>query len=113
MSIIGKLLNSLLGVIDENELKRVLSNRPFLVDVRTKGEFEGGSIKEAINIPVNEIEHAYKKLSNKTTIVVFCRSGIRSKQALSVLKQMGIENVINGGSLQNLNRVIQKINNVV
>lgn len=110
---IKKLLSRLLGIIDENEWKRILSNRPYLVDVRTKGEFEGGSIKGAINIPVNEIEHAYKKLSNKTTIVVFCRSGIRSKQALSVLKQMGIENVINGGSLQNLNRVIQKINSAI
>jgi phage shock protein E len=110
---IKKLLSRLLGIIDENEWKRILSNCSYLVDVRTKGEFEGGSIKGAINIPVNEIEHAYKKLSNKTTIVVFCRSGIRSKQALSVLKQMGIENVINGGSLQNLNRVIQKINSAI
>jgi len=74
----------------------------FLVDVRTAEEFQSGSVANAINIPLNEIESNLDKFSGKEHIVVFCRSGNRSNKAKKKLEENGISNVTNGGSLQDV-----------
>ena len=59
------------------------------LDVRTSQEFKyEGSIKNALLIPVNDLEkitmlEAYKSKS----IIVYCRSGRRSKMATKLLKK--------------------------
>ncbi|WP_300669382.1 rhodanese-like domain-containing protein [Soonwooa sp.] len=95
-------LKKILGFEDSKKLVEVIKNGAVLIDVRSKGEFASGSIKNAVNIPLNEIQNQKNKLKNQENIVVFCRSGIRSKQAQSILKQAGFEKVFNGGSLQNM-----------
>ncbi len=110
---IMQLLNQLIGRKDETELNEFLSAHSYLVDVRTEAEFRGGSIEGAVNIPLSDIKRKHEKLIGKTNIVVFCRSGIRSKAAVLALKEMGIKKVINGGSLQNLSKAIQKTKKVV
>ena len=97
-----KFLKNIFGFEDSEKLVEIIKNGAVLIDVRSKGEFASGSIKNAVNIPLNEISNQKSKLENKENIVVFCRSGMRSKQAQSILKQVGIENVFNGGSLQNM-----------
>lgn len=74
----------------------------FLVDVRQPEEFKQGSAKGAINIPLGQIQNRIKELKGKENIVVFCKSGMRAGQAVSILKQNGITGVINGGSWQNV-----------
>ncbi len=98
-------LKKLFGSEDSERLVEVINNGATLIDVRSKGEFASGSLKNAINIPLNEISSKVKSLKNKENIVVFCRSGMRSKQAQSILKQAGITNVFNGGSLQNMKNI--------
>lgn len=95
----------LFGSEDSERLVEVINNGATLIDVRSKGEFASGSVKNAVNIPLNEISSKVKSLKNKENIVVFCRSGMRSKQAQSILKQAGITNVFNGGSLQNMKNI--------
>lgn len=53
----------------------------FLVDIRSPEEFAQGSVKGAINIPLNELENQIQKFEGKDTIVVFCRSGSRAATA--------------------------------
>ena len=98
-------LKKLFGSEDSERLVEVINNGATLIDVRSKGEFASGSLKNAVNIPLNEISSKVKSLKNKENIVVFCRSGMRSKQAQSILKQAGITNVFNGGSLQNMKNI--------
>lgn len=98
-------LKKLFGSEDSERLVEVINNGATLIDVRSKGEFASGSLKNAINIPLNEISSKVNSLKNKENIVVFCRSGMRSKQAQSILKQAGITNVFNGGSLQNMKNI--------
>jgi rhodanese-related sulfurtransferase len=74
----------------------------FLVDVRQPEEFRTGSVKNAVNIPLGEVQKRINEFKNKENIVVFCRSGNRSGQATSILKQNDIENVTNGGTWQNV-----------
>lgn len=71
---------------------------PFFVDVRTPEEFASGSVPGAVNIPLDEIESRIAEFEGKKEIVVFCRSGNRSAQAITILQQHGITNTTNGGS---------------
>lgn len=80
----------------------------FLVDVRTPEEFAEGSVKGAINIPLNEIGLRLTEFKDKQQIVVFCRSGNRSSQAEAILKQNGFSNVVNGGTWQMVDKMVKQ-----
>jgi rhodanese-related sulfurtransferase len=82
--------------------------KSFLVDVRTPQEFSEGTVKGAVNIPLHELEQRLDEFKGKQQIVVFCRSGNRSSQAAAILKRNGFNNVINGGSWQEVNKLIQE-----
>lgn len=90
------------------ELKRVLKKRPFLVDVRTPDEFAQGTVKGAVNIPLDQIQNQLSKFKGKKNIVVFCRTGNRSTQAKAILEQNGFTNITNGGTWQDVNAIINK-----
>jgi len=70
-----------------------------LIDVRTEGEFERGSIPGAINIPVDEIRERYSEITNKN-LLVSCQVGQRGHTASRLLQELGF-NVVNldGGYL--------------
>ncbi len=82
-------------------------SKAFLVDVRTPEEFAEGSAPGAVNIPLNEVEARLNEFKGKENIVVFCRSGNRSSQAMSILTENGIQNVSNGGTWEDVKRVIE------
>jgi len=90
------------------ELKRVLKKRPLLVDVRTPEEFAQGTVKGAVNIPLDQIQNQLSKFKGKKNIVVFCRTGNRSTQAKAILEQNGFTNITNGGTWQDVNAIINK-----
>jgi phage shock protein E len=79
----------------------------FLVDVRTPEEFAEGSVAGAVNIPLSEVANRIADFKGKKQMVVFCRSGSRSSQAIEILEKNGIVNVINGGSWQDVNNSIK------
>lgn len=62
-----------------------------LLDVRTPAEYAESHIPGAINIPHTELAARIAELSEARSrdIVVYCRSGNRTEQALSVLRQEG------------------------
>jgi rhodanese-related sulfurtransferase len=95
---------------DNNQLREAIKNGAFLVDVRTPSEFSGGSVKGAVNIPLDKVPSQLSKFKDKKYIVVFCRSGNRSSQAKSILEQNGFQNVINGGSWENVNSIVNNKN---
>ncbi len=86
------------NTVSNEELKQIINNNAFLVDVRSPGEFAGGSAKKAVNIPLDKVTQRIDEFKGKENIVVFCRSGNRSGQAKSILEQNGIKNVVNGGT---------------
>lgn len=79
------------------------------VDVREAHEYTEGHIKGMINVPLSEIEESYHLIPAEQTVVVFCRSGNRSLQAVNKLKDFGYESLINvkGGMLAWEGEVIQ------
>lgn len=74
-----------------------------LLDVRTKEEFDDAHIEGAILIPDFEIEErAETELPDKDALIlVYCRSGRRSKNAASILAALGYTNVKEFGGINN------------
>lgn len=74
-----------------------------VVDVRTPGEYAQGHYPQAVNIPLDEVQQRLDEFRNmQPPIVLYCRSGNRSGVATSVLKQNGIQEVYNGGGLDDM-----------
>lgn len=89
------------------DLKPIIDEGAFLVDVRTPGEFASGHVKGSVNIPLDSVPNQMAKFKNKKNIIVFCRSGARSGQAKSILTQNGFTNVINGGTWEQVNQFVK------
>lgn len=72
-----------------------------LLDVRTVEEFEEGHIPGAINIPNETISsEEIPELPDKNQLIlVYCRSGNRSKQASQKLAQQGYTNIVEFGGI--------------
>lgn len=74
-----------------------------IIDVRTNSEYESGHIKNAINIPLDEIENSIDAFvsDKERTILVYCKSGSRSELASEKLLSLGYTNVYNFGGINN------------
>lgn len=86
--------------IDEGIKEYGRTEGAVLLDVRTSAEYAQGHIENSVNIPLDEIEGAIKKIPDTgTPIFVYCHSGARSGRAVSWLKQQGYRNVKNIGGI--------------
>ena len=72
-----------------------------ILDVRTQEEFDTGHIPGAVLIPNTEIaDRAEQELPNKDQLLlVYCRSGNRSKQASQILVELGYTNIREFGGI--------------
>jgi len=86
------------------DLKEVISNGAVILDVRTKGEYQSGHLRNSLNIPVDNLQQNLKKLKKDKTIITCCASGARSAYAKRILKSNGFEQVHNGGSWNSLKK---------
>ena len=88
--------------ITVEELKQMIDNQEDfqLIDVREEFEYETSNI-EGENIPLGEILLEKDKVSKDKPVVVHCRSGKRSAQAILLLEKEGYTNLSNlqGGIL--------------
>ena len=67
-----------------------------LVDVRTPNEFNGGHIKNAINIDFfdqSKFEKSFEKLDREKPVYLYCRSGARSQKAARKLVTIGFSKI--------------------
>lgn len=82
-----------------------------LIDVREPLELEIiGSIKEAQNIPLGELEDRKQEILNLNgSKIFFCRSGNRSGKAVDYFKSEGMTDVYNGGGYKDLKEILENI----
>ncbi len=98
-------LRKLFGLGPATDYAQLVKDGAIIVDVRSKGEFDGGHINGSINIPVDSIANNLNKLKDKNkTIITCCASGMRSGVAKGILKSNGYGTVINGGGWSSLER---------
>ena len=98
--------------ISAEEAKSIMDSgeKHIILDVREQNEYDAGHIPEAILIPYTEIESkANDMLPDKdATILVYCRSGRRSKIASESLAKLGYTNVKEFGGINDWPYEIEK-----
>ena len=79
------------GSIDHGEFRRLVTESPdalYLVDVRDADEFKKGSLKTAVNIPVDDLEEKIKTLPADKPVVFICGTGARSGEAFYMVQDV-------------------------
>ena len=81
-----------------------------ILDVRTAAEYESGHIPNAINLSNEDIQAGkVDSLKDKSQLImVYCRSGYRSRQAAQKLAELGYTNVVDFGGIQSWQGDIEK-----
>lgn len=77
------------------ELDTVQNNNSFILDVRTPGEFEVGTIENAVNINDLELRERLNEIPKEKEILIFCEVGFRGYLATRLLMQNGYTKVRN------------------
>jgi phage shock protein E len=99
------MLDFLKGIFGKKvDLHEVIRNGAIIVDVRTKGEYQGGHIRNSVNIPLDKLAQNLKKLDKNKPVITCCASGMRSASAKSILKSNGFTEVHNGGAWTTLKK---------
>ena len=82
--------------INMDELKDKQNQGAVIIDVRSSQEYNEGHLEGSINIPYYEIKKAARSIikDKGQDIVVYCKEGVRSKQAYKILKKMKYDNVL-------------------
>ena len=91
------------ATISEDEAVAMMSeNSATLVDVRTAREYADGHIPGAINIPVETIGSVkpagLQGVDENASIIVYCRTGVRSEHASNMLLNLGYKHVFDLGA---------------
>lgn len=88
------LLSSGVETISANELRdKLVTDKPFLLDVREPYEHQRKNIPGSVLIPLGQLSARLSELESfrDRTIVVYCASGTRSASACGLLKAKGFQ----------------------
>jgi rhodanese-related sulfurtransferase len=87
---------SITNITADEVYKMLSSNKDyFILDVRSKEEFDSGHIEGAYLIPVSELENRLAELPQDKPIIVHCMSGSRSTSAANILLEKGFKEIFN------------------
>jgi phage shock protein E len=82
------------------QVENSLSIGGLLIDVRTPEEFAESHAKDAVNLPLTDIQNGvYPDIAKDAPIYLYCRTGNRAGQAKELLEQSGFTHVTNVGGL--------------
>ncbi len=95
-------IKQLLGLGPKIDYRELVKNGAQIIDVRTPGEFKGGHIKGAVNIPLQNISSQMNRIRKDRPVITCCASGMRSSSAKSILTSNGYSEVYNGGGWMSL-----------
>ena len=84
--------------ISIDESKKLINDGDvtLILDVRNEDEFAEGHLKNAIQIPVKELKENLSDIEKfkDELVLVYCRSGKRSAEAVDILKENGFKNLV-------------------
>ena len=78
-----------------NEVRGLVEDGAYIIDVREADEYEAGHLKTAHNIPLSELREHLDEIPKDEPVYVHCRSSQRSYYALRALKGRGFDNIVN------------------
>jgi phage shock protein E len=87
--------------ISPKEVFEIIENGEdyLIVDVRTQEEYDTGHLEGAILLPVQELEDRLDELPKDKRIIVYCRSGNRSRTAAGILIDNGFSQIYDMGGI--------------
>ncbi len=89
------ILHSCFKQVHVHEVRKLVENDAFIIDVREKDEYEEGHLINSINIPIGEIRDRLDEVPKDRPVYLHCRTGQRSYNAVRALQNLGFKNVIN------------------
>ena len=107
----GSSSNSYRQISMEEAVKMMKDEKNYIIlDARRPDEFAEGHIPGAINVPNEEIGTVeIAELPDKSQLIlVYCRSGRRSKEASEKLVKLGYTNIVEFGGIQDYEGEIEK-----
>jgi rhodanese-related sulfurtransferase len=91
-------IKNMLGMGAKTNYVELVKQGAVILDVRSRTEFSGGHIQNAINIPIDELNDNLSRLKDRNKcIICCCASGMRSGAAKRILESKGYTAVYNGG----------------
>ena len=80
--------------VDADKVQQLVdSGDARIIDVRTAGEYEAGHLKNAENVPVDQLAGAAQGWDRAEPLLVYCATGSRSSSAVQQLESMGFKTV--------------------
>lgn len=79
------------ATVSATEARDLIRAGATLIDVRSRGEWNGGHAREARHIPLDQVSSMSASLPKNTPIVTICKSGVRSALAARSLAAQGFE----------------------
>jgi rhodanese-related sulfurtransferase len=80
-------------VVDVKGVQKAAADGVRIVDVRSVGEFEGGHIPGAQNVPLDQLQSVASQWDKNAPVLVYCQTGARSTEAVSLLTGLGFTKI--------------------
>ncbi|WP_250673619.1 FAD-dependent oxidoreductase [Paraclostridium ghonii] len=78
-----------------SDVRKLVEEKAYIIDVREKDEFEEGHLISAVNIPLSEIRNRLDEIPKDKPVYLHCRSAQRSYNASVALGHLGFDNIYN------------------
>ena len=78
-----------------SQVRPLVEQGAYILDVREAGEFAAGHIQGAHNIPLSQLRERMEEIPRDIPVYVHCRSSQRSYYAICCLQGNGFTNVYN------------------
>jgi len=91
----GNKVYNLESIKSSNFVDVLKMNKVDILDVRRESEYFTKHIEGSINLPLGQIATKYDQIKYKNKLYIHCAAGYRSVIAISILKKVGLSNMIN------------------
>lgn len=88
-------LNGVFHQVKVTEVRGLVENNAYIIDVRERKEYQMGHIIGSHNIPLSELRNRIDEIPKDQPVYLHCRSSQRSYNALRALQNLGFDNVYN------------------
>jgi NADPH-dependent 2,4-dienoyl-CoA reductase/sulfur reductase-like enzyme/peroxiredoxin family protein/rhodanese-related sulfurtransferase/TusA-related sulfurtransferase len=106
------ILDGTTKIISWRDVAKHTIEEMFLLDIRTRDEYQLGTIEGAVNIPLDELREHLDEIPRDRKIIAFCGVGLRAHVACRILMQSGFPEVYNlSGGLKTFEMATQKQSN--
>lgn len=91
----SNLLDGSFQQVNIDRVRELVEEGSTIIDVRERGEYGRGHIKNAINIPLSELRSRVSEIPKDRPVYLHCRTGQRSYNAVLALQNLGYDNLYN------------------